>query len=1012
MTSYRLKNGGLVDRKTALHFTFDGKAMSGFAGDTLASALLANGQQLVGRSFKYHRPRGILTAGAAEPNALMTIGRGGRTEPNTRATMQELYAGLEANSQNRWPSLEHDIGAINSLLSPFLSAGFYYKTFMWPAKFWEKLYEPVIRKAAGLGKASYEADPDTYEKCWAHCDMLVIGAGASGLMAALAAGRAGARVILLDEQAEIGGGLLAETALINGVAASDFVTTTKAELESLPNVQILARTTAFGWYDGNVFGAVERVQKHIACPAANRPVERLWRIAAKKAILATGAEERPLVFGGNDIPGVMMAGAMRRYLNHYGVAPGKKTAIFTTNDSGYALAADLEAAGVNVSVLIDSRRDATIAYQGTARLVRGGLVSNVHGGKAVEGLDLWREGQLERLEVDNLAMSGGFSPIIHLACHRGGKPRWSDEHSAFLAPEGLNNLVLAGSASGVFGIAACMADAQAKVAALLDVLGFGAKPLTPPPLRSGDLSPQGGEDNGYVAANAAIPFVEEHYPPMPAKPVWSIPGIKTKAFVDFQNDVHTKDLGLAVREGYGHVELAKRYTTNGMATDQGKLSNVNAIGLLAEARRVSPADVGTTTFRPFYTPVSFGALAGTSHGKHFQPVRKSPLHDWAAKNGATFVETGLWYRSAWFPQSGENGWRESVDREVKNVRTNAGICDVSMLGKIEICGPDAAEFLNRVYCNAFLKLPVGKARYGLMLREDGFIYDDGTTSRMEDNRYFMTTTTAYAAGVMNHLEFCAQVHWPELDVRLASVTDQWAQMAVAGPKSRAILQKLVDEDISNEAFPYLSAKDVSLLGGRLKGRLFRISFSGELAFELAVPADFGESIADAVMLAGKEHGIQPYGIEALSVLRIEKGHVTHNEINGTVVPADLGFGKMVSATKQDFIGKHMLSREGLTGPDRSQLVGVVPLDAKTAFKTGAHILNKDADPTLGNDQGYITSSCFSPHVGSTIGLALVKGGAARYGEEVLVWNGLRNEFTPAQLVSPVFVDPNNEKLHV
>ncbi|MGV1950932.1 sarcosine oxidase subunit alpha [Agrobacterium vitis] len=986
MTSYRLKSGGLVDRTTALPFTFDGKAMSGFAGDTLASALLANGQKLVGRSFKYHRPRGILTAGAAEPNALMTIGRGGRTEPNTRATMQELYAGLEANSQNRWPSLEHDIGAVNSLLSPFLSAGFYYKTFMWPAKFWEKLYEPVIRKAAGLGKASYEADPDAYEKCWAHCDLLVIGAGAAGLMAALAAGRAGARVILLDEQAEIGGGLLAETSLINGVAASDFVATIRAELQSLPNVQILTRTTVFGWYDGNVFGAVERVQKHIAVPAANRPVERLWRIAAKKAILATGAEERPLVFGGNDIPGVMMAGAMRRYLNHYGVAPGKKTAIFTTNDSGYALAADLEAAGVHVSAMIDSRRDATIAYQGKARLVRGGLVSNVHGGKAVEGLDLWREGQLERLEVDSLAMSGGFSPIIHLACHRGGKPRWSDEHSAFLAPESLNNLVLAGSASGVFGIVASMASGFEQAKQALTALGFTIQTLD-------------------------MQSVEGDIIPTPAKPVWSIPGIKSKAFVDFQNDVHTKDLGLAVQEGYGHVELAKRYTTNGMATDQGKLSNVNAIGLLAEARRVSPADVGTTTFRPFYTPVSFGALAGTSHGKHFQPVRKSPLHDWAAKNGATFVETGLWYRSAWFPQSGENGWRESVDREVKNVRTHAGICDVSMLGKIEICGPDAAEFLNRVYCNAFLKLPVGKARYGLMLREDGFIYDDGTTSRMDENRYFMTTTTAYAAGVMNHLEFCAQVHWPELDVRLASVTDQWAQMAVAGPKSRTILQKLIDEDISNEAFPYLAAKDVSLLGGRLKGRLFRISFSGELAFELAVPADYGESVADAVMLAGKEHGIQPYGIEALSVLRIEKGHVTHNEINGTVVPADLGFGKMVSATKPDFIGKHMLNREGLTASDRPQLVGVVPLDAKTSFKTGAHILNKDADPTLENDQGYVTSSCFSPHIGSTIGLALVKSGASRHGEEVLVWNGLRNEFTPAQLVNPVFVDPNNEKLH-
>ncbi|MBB4008786.1 sarcosine oxidase subunit alpha [Allorhizobium taibaishanense] len=990
MTSSRLSVGGLIDRSKVLNFTFDGKRYNGLEGDTLASALLANGVQLVGRSFKYHRPRGILTAGAAEPNALMTIGRGGRTEPNTRATMQELYEGLEAKSQNRWPSLEHDIGALNSLLSPFLSAGFYYKTFMWPGALWEKLYEPFIRRAAGLGKASFEADPDTYEKCWAHCDLLVIGGGTSGLTAALAAARAGARVMLVDENASFGGGLLAETVPINGGSAAAWVAEVLSELENLPNVELLARTTAFGWYDGNVFGLVERVQKHVTVPAAQRPVERLWRVVAKQAILATGAEERPLVFGGNDIPGVIMAGAARRYLNQYGVAPGRKTAVFTTNDSGYGLAADLEASGVEVTALIDSRRQAQTAWAGRARLVRGGLVSDAHGGKTLDAIDLWREGQTERLKVDALAMSGGFSPIIHLACHRGGKPQWSDAHSAFLAPSALKGLTLAGSAAGVFGLAACMADAKAKTAEIIDGLGF-QKSQTATPL---------------------LPCVTEAYPAAPAAPLFSIPGIKGKAFVDFQNDVHLRDLGLAVQEGYGHVELAKRYTTNGMATDQGKLSNVNAIGLLAEARRISPAEVGTTTFRPFYTPVSFGALTGTSHGKHFQPVRKSPLHGWAAKNGATFVETGLWYRSAWFPRAGETGWRESVDREVKAVRVHAGICDVSMLGKIEICGRDAGEFLNRVYCNGFAKLPVGKARYGLMLREDGFIYDDGTTSRMAEDRYFMTTTTAYAAGVMNHLEFCAQVHWPELDVRLASVTDQWAQMAVAGPNSRTILQEIVDEDISNEAFPYLAAREVSLFGGRLTGRLFRISFSGELAFELAVPADFGESTADAIMQAGKAHGIVPYGIEALSVLRIEKGHVTHNEINGTVVPADLGFGKMVSSIKPDFIGKHMLDREGLAAADRPQLVGVLPLDPQTSFRSGSHILKKDDAPTLENDHGYVTSSCFSPHIGSTIGLALVKAGASRHGEEVQVWNGLRNEFTTARLVSPAFVDPQNEKLHV
>jgi heterotetrameric sarcosine oxidase alpha subunit len=986
MTSYRLPSGGLVDRGSTLRFSFDGKAFSGCEGDSLASALLANGRQLVGRSFKYHRPRGILTAGASEPNALVTVGSGGRTEPNTRATMQELYDGLEAKSQNRWPSLAFDIGSLNGLLSPFLSAGFYYKTFMWPAGLWESLYEPFIRRAAGLGRATYEPDPDSYEKCWAHCDLLVVGAGAAGLAAALTAGRAGARVVLVDENALPGGGLLSETATIDGVATADFARQAMAELDGLPTVQVLARTTAFGWYDGNVFGAVERVQKHVREPRAGLPVERLWRIVAKRALLATGAEERPLVFGGNDTPGVMMASAARSYLNRYGVAFGKKTAIFTTNDSGYALARDLEVAGVEVAAVVDSRPDASISWTGGARVIKGAFVCDAHGGKSLSRIDIRGSGKTETLAVDALAMAGGVSPVIHLACHRGGKPVWSDEQGAFLAPPGLKGLSLAGAVNAKAGIAACLADGTTQVVQILADLGFSV---------------------------AAAPFgtVEGDIVPAPEKPVWSVPGLTGKAFVDFQNDVGARDLGLAMREGYGHVELAKRYTTNGMATDQGKLSNVNAIGLLAEARGVSPADVGTTTFRPFYTPVSFGTLAGASHGHHFQPVRKSPLHDWAAKNGAKFVETGLWYRSSWFPRDGETTWRESVDREVRNVRLNAGLCDVSMLGKIEICGADAAEFLNRVYSNAFARLPVGKARYGLMLREDGMIYDDGTTSRLEEGRFFMTTTTALAAGVMNHLEFCAQALWPELDVRLSSVTDQWAQMAIAGPKSRTILREIVDADISSEAFPFLAAKEVSLFGGRLSGRLFRISFSGELAYELAVPAGFGESVADALMQAGERHGIQPYGVEALSVLRIEKGHVTHNEINGTVVPADLGFGKMVSTAKPDFIGKHMLSREGLAAADRPQLVGVMPLDSRTSFRSGSHILAKEAQATLENDQGYVTSSCYSPHVGSTIGLALVKGGAARHGEEVQIWNGLRNEFTPGRLCGPVFVDPANEKLH-
>ncbi|MBB3298258.1 sarcosine oxidase subunit alpha [Rhizobium sp. BK077] len=984
MTSFRLSSGGRIDRATTLGFTFDGRPLEGHPGDTLASALLANGVQLVGRSFKYHRPRGILTAGAAEPNALVTTGSGGRTEPNTRATMIELYQGLTAKSQNRWPSLGFDIGAVNGLLSPFLSAGFYYKTFMWPAALWEKLYEPVIRKAAGLGRASYEADPDSYEKCWAHCDLLVIGAGPAGLAAALTAGRAGARVILADEGAELGGSLLSETGTVDRKPADTLLGELLTELEGLANVRRLPRMTVFGWYDDNVFGAVERVQKHVAMPDPDRPVERLWRIVARQAILATGAEERPLVFGGNDIPGVMMAGAMRSYLNRQAVAPGQSTVIFTTNDTGYDTAADLEASGLRVAAIIDSRADGGKSWQGRAEVLRGARVIDAFGGKRLHGVSVETAAGTRRIEADALAMSGGWSPIIHLACHRGAKPQWSDEASAFLAPVQQEGLAVAGSAADMGQTTACLGDGAAKAAAALKAIGFGtAEP-----------------------AFAAASETDAH-----AKPLWSVKGSKGKAFVDYQNDVHLKDLGLAVREGYGHVELAKRYTTSGMATDQGKLSNINAIGILAEARGVSPAEVGTTTFRPFYTPVSFGALTGASRGKHFQPARKSPLHGWAEKNGAVFVETGLWYRSSWFPRVGETTWRESVDREVLNIRKNAGLCDVSTLGKIEIFGKDAAAFLDRIYCNGFAKLAVGKARYGIMLRQDGFIYDDGTTSRFSDDHFFMTTTTALAAGVLTHLEFCAQTLWPELDVCFASSTDQWAQMAVAGPKSRAILSEIVDEDLSDAAFPFMSARKVSLFGGRLEGRLFRISFSGELAYELAVPAGYGEGVADAIMAAGEKHGICAYGAEALGVMRIEKGHVTHAEINGTVTPGDLGFGRMVSSTKPDFIGKAMLARDGLQDPERPRLVGVKPLNPASGFRTGSHILADGVAATLENDQGYVTSSAFSPTLGHTIGLALVRRGPERIGEKVTVWNGLRNEFTDAVLCHPVFIDPENEKLH-
>ncbi len=983
MTSYRLESGGRIDRSRAIRFIFDGAAFTGHPGDTLASAMLANGQMLLGRSFKYHRPRGVMTAGAAEPNALVTIGDGGRRTPNRRATMVEIVEGMRAESQNRWPSLRYDLGAVNGLLSPFLHAGFYYKTFMWPAAFWEKLYEPLIRRAAGLGRAGYEPDPEAYEKLWAHCDLLVIGAGPAGLAAALTAARAGADVIVADENAEAGGALLCEAARIGGEPAPLFAGSLLAELAALPNVRLMTRTTIFGWYDDMVFGALERVAPDDAGARAGRVRERLWRVVARRAILASGGEEQPLVFAGNDRPGVMTAEAAIAYARRHGVAIGSKVAIYANSSAGVRAATALRAAGVNVTALINLKADVVGTVSGI-RTLQGGIVARTSGRSALRKIVVRHAGGEETIEADALAMSGGFSPRIHLACHRGGKPRWSDKHQAFLAPHNIEGLTVAGAANGAGSLSECLAEGVEAARAAMAEIGFSACT----------------RDFGDVLANEA----PESLGPPPHT-------TGAQAFVDFQNDVTADDIALAAREGYGHVEHAKRYTTNGMATDQGKLSNLNAVRLLAQARGVSPAEVGVTTFRPFYTPASFGALTGTSTGRMFRPVRRSPLHDWAGKNNAVFTETGQWMRSAWFPRGGEKHWRESADREVRAVREAAGLCDVSTLGKIEIFGRDAAEFLNRVYCNNFVSLPVGKARYGLMLREDGMVYDDGTTSRLADNHFFMTTTTALAGEVMTHLEFCAQAVWPELDVRLVSATDQWAQMAVAGPKTRVILQTAVDDDLSNETFPYLSARTVSLFGGKLEGRLYRLSFSGELGYELGVPAAYGEWVADQLMEAGQTHGLCPYGAEALGVLRIEKGHVTHAEINGAVAPRDLGLERMISRTKPDFIGKAMLGREGLIGPTRPRLVGVKPLDPKLSFKTGAHILAKGAPATPENDEGYVTSSCFSPHVGSTIGLALVRNGAERHGEEVVVWNGLAGQFTLAALCNPCFIDPGGERLH-
>jgi heterotetrameric sarcosine oxidase alpha subunit len=971
MTSFRLTQGGLIDRATELSFTFDGKSYTGHKGDTLASALIANGRMMMGRSFKYHRPRGPITSGAAEPNALVELRQGGRKEANTRATMIELYDGLVANSQNRWPSLDFDVGAINSLASSMFVAGFYYKTFMWPKSFWEKIYEPLIRRAAGLGTASKEADPDKYEKSYAHCDLLVIGSGPTGLMAALAAARSGGRVILADEGAALGGSLLNEREEIAGASGLDWALDVLAELASHSNVTLMPRTTVFGWFDGNVFGAVERVNDHVAAPSPYEPRQRYWRIIARKAVLAAGAEERPVAFGGNDVPGVMAASAMRAYANRYGVAPGESVVVFTGNDSGYRTARDLKAHGVHVEAIVDSRQDSK-ADAGGVPVLRGRMISDVSGKKGVAGVEL-TDGT--HINCEAVAMSGGWSPVVNLACHRGAKPAWNQEILGFVPPETGEAFAAAGSAAGRMLLSQCLADG-ARAGALK-----GKVPDVPK-----------CRDEAYSAA-----------------PLWWVKDSHGKAFVDYQNDSTAKDLPLAAREGYRDIELAKRYTTTGMATDQGKLGNVNAIAILAEATGKTIAQVGTTTFRPFYTPVSFGALAGPFTGHHFQPVRKTPLHDWADEQGAVFVETGLWMRSSWFPQAGED-WLASASREVLATRNGVGLCDVSTLGKIDVQGKDAGAFLDKLYCNTFSTLSVGKARYGLMLREDGIVYDDGTTSRLADDHYVMTTTTANAAKVMAQMEFAHQALFPELDVTYVSVTEQWAQMAVAGPKSRATLQKIVDDLVmSDETVPYMAALEVSILGG-IPARLFRLSFSGEHAYELAVPADYGNMAARALMQAGEEFGIVPYGVEALSIMRIEKGHVAGGELNGTTTAGDLGMAKMMS-TKKDYIGRMMAQREGLTDINRQCVVGIRPVDRSDRIRSGSHLLKRDDRPSMANDQGYVTSVAWSPMLNMWIGLALFANGRGRHGEIVKVWDGLRGHCVEGEICDPMHFDKENKRLH-
>ena len=995
LQEFRLDKIGLINRDKKISFKFNGKNYFGYEGDTLASALISNGVHLIGRSFKYHRPRGFFGAGADESYAIVQLYRNNETDPNVRATEQELFEGLEAKSVNCWPSVNFDIGAINNFFNKFIPAGFYYKTFMWPKSFWYKVYEPFIRKTAGFGVASIKHDKERYEHKYEYCDLLITGSGPSGLASAYAAAKNGARVILAEDKPRFGGSLLTSDVTIGNQSGEKWAKNIITELKEMPNVVLKNRAQVFGYYDHNMLVMSERINDHLPKSKKYSPKQRLWYIRAKEVVISSGSIERPLVFGNNDTPGVVLSSAAKEYLKVYGVLVGKKPLIFTNNDSAYETAIEFKKNGIDPMVL-DTRVNPSSEIIDEAKNLNINIkfsyvVIAAKGYKKVKSAEIAKIsedkkdlGKIENINCDCICVSGFWTPTIHLASQSGNKTKFNKEIDAFLPNQSKQEETTLGSANGIFTLEETIKTS------------FEA---------GHELSKKITDNDNKVP----VPQVTEKKSTQHDK-FWCVPlpkGKKYKRFLDFQNDVAVTDIELALREGYRSIEHVKRYTTLGMATDQGKTSNLNGLQLVSNIENKIIPDVGHTTFRPPYTPVTIGAIVGREVGKHSKPTRKSPMHLWHEKNNAVFVDAGVWLRPRYYKQGNETLF-EASKREATNVRKNVGVCDVTTLGKIDIKGPDAAELLNRVYTNAWLKLPVGKARYGVMLREDGIVMDDGTTTRISENHYHMTTTTAQAANVLSHLEYYLQVVWPELNVNVVSTTEQWAGAAIAGPKSREVLQKLFPNiNVSNEGLPFMGYIECNLFG--VHARIFRISFSGELAYEVNVESDNGNFMWEKIMEIGKEFEIQPYGTEALSTLRIEMGHVAGSELDGRTIPYDNSLEGLVNK-KKDFIGKRSLNRSAFIAEDRQKIVGVVPLDKKTSIPEGSYLV-KDVNAKLPNPKlGHISASCWSVEFNNPFSLAILHDGKNMIGQKLFALSPLKNKSIPVEIISSHYVDPKGERV--